>query len=234
MNEPTTYLLRTKTTDWDSEVLFSMYVKKHPSTPHAELIMLMLNDLKELAMSKPTLANEIKLLQSIFKMASAISEIPTSGNASEPTSIQANTRNSGDVAFSQGIYSNKRKQYNADDKDHVSVKKGKKSYIFTPQPTPSVSTHKSRISDEDRATLAPLYCIKINDKHLPDTPKAVVVAYEKNLEDQSASMSLTKRTRLRRFLWSDYGKTGKLHGLDDNDRKLIELIRLVLTDFTAN
>ncbi|KAG0161899.1 hypothetical protein DFQ28_004192, partial [Apophysomyces sp. BC1034] len=145
--------------------------------------------------------------------------------------------------------SNKRKQPNANDKDPMSVKKGKKTYTSTPQPTPSVSTHKSRVSDEDRATLAPLYCIKINDKHLPDTPKAVVDVYEKNLEDQSANMSLTKRPRafdflkqalnqplaeLRRFLWSDYGKTDKLHGLDDDDSKLIELIRLVLTDFTAN
>ncbi|EIE90180.1 hypothetical protein RO3G_14891 [Rhizopus delemar RA 99-880] len=182
-------------------------------------------------------------------MASTMNEIPSTGHSSGPTAIQANTWNSGNVVFNQGSCSNKYKQHNADDKDPVSVKKGKKSYIFTPQPTPSVSTHKSRVSDEGRATLVSLYCIKINDKHLPDTPKAVVDAYEKNIKDQLSNMSLMKRPRafnflkqalnqplagLRRFLWSDYGKTGELHGLDDDDNKLIELIRLVLTDFTAN
>ena len=112
-----------------------------------------------------------------------------------------------------------------------------------------MSTHKSRVSDEDRIILAPLYCIKINDKHLPDTPKAVVDAYEMNLEEQSANVSLMKRPRafnflkqalnqpleeMRRFLWSDYGKPDELHSLDDADTQLVELIRLVLTDFSAN
>ncbi|KAG1141343.1 hypothetical protein G6F38_008491 [Rhizopus arrhizus] len=49
--------------------------------------------------------------------------------------------------------------------------------------------NQSRVSGEDRAILASLYCIKINDKRLPDTPKAVIDAYEKNFEDQSANMS---------------------------------------------
>lgn len=82
----------------------------------------------------------------------------------------------------------------------MSVKKGKKTYTFTPQLMPSVSPHKSRVSGEERATLALLYCIKINDKHLPDVPKAVVDAYEKNFEDQSANMFLTKRPRAFNFL----------------------------------
>ncbi|ORX62226.1 hypothetical protein DM01DRAFT_1279321, partial [Hesseltinella vesiculosa] len=110
---------------------------------------------------------------------------------------------------------------------------------------PSVSTHKSRISDEDRAVLAPLYCIKINDHHLNNTPQTVCDAYEKNLEDQSMNASLVKRPRafaflkdalnqpladLPRFLWA-YDKPD---GLDVKDSQLIDLIRLVLTDFTAN
>ncbi|KAF7724048.1 hypothetical protein EC973_001424 [Apophysomyces ossiformis] len=193
-------------------------------------------------MKKPILAKAIKSLQSTLEPSTAltVNEILTTGHTSGPAAIQANTWKLGDIVFNQG------------NRDPVSAQKGKKTCTFTPQPTSSVSTHKSRVSDEDRATLAPLYCIKINDKHLSNTLKAVIDVYEKNLEDQSANMSLTKRLRafnffkqaLNRplaelqqfhlFLWSDYGKTEKLHELDDDDSKLIELIRFVLTDFTAN
>ncbi|KAG0175633.1 hypothetical protein DFQ28_006603 [Apophysomyces sp. BC1034] len=83
------------------------------------------------------------------------------------------------------------------------MKKGKKSLTSIPQLKPSTSTHKSRVSDEDRVTLASLYSIKINDHHTPDTFKQLIDDYERNMDDQSSNISLLKRPLAYDFLNQD-------------------------------
>lgn len=55
-------------------------------------------------------------------------------------------------------------------------------------------------------------------------------AFEFLKQALAQSLELIKRG----FLWKDYGKSTKLHGFDDKDDELIELIRLVPTDYTVN
>ncbi|EIE87584.1 hypothetical protein G6F46_012981 [Rhizopus delemar] len=109
---------------------------------------------------------------------------------------------------------------------------------------PSTSTHKPRISDEDQTLLSPLYAIKINDMHSIDTPKKLIDKFEKNKNNQAGILSLKKRSivhqflksaldqplnGLRQFLWTH----GYKNGCSEEEKLDMELVRLILTDFTA-
>ncbi|KAI8073296.1 hypothetical protein BC940DRAFT_324833 [Gongronella butleri] len=210
---------------------------------------MVLADLAELSKKRPMLAKNVEVLQGSLNLALALAEGTKSQQAGGPAVIQVNTWNSGDVVVNQSS-PNERKQPDTAriliffaTWDNVSVKKGTKTFSFAPRPAPS-----SRISDEDRAMLAPLYTIKINDKHLAGTSPSVVDAYEANLESLASNSSLVRRPAafdflkralrvplndLRAFLWKDCGEDTASKVVDD-ESKLIELVRLVLTDFSAN
>lgn len=109
---------------------------------------------------------------------------------------------------------------------------------------PSTSTHKSRVSEEDIDQLTPLYAIKISESSAP-VPSEMVDEYETNKEQQAANYSLSKRPQayqflkcaleqplddLRRYLWTN----GYDEECSDEDKIAKELIRLILTDYTAN
>ncbi|ORY99447.1 hypothetical protein BCR43DRAFT_229602 [Syncephalastrum racemosum] len=152
-------------------------------------------------------------------------------------------------------FQSRHKRKENDDASNVplDVKKGKKSFSFVPQLKPSTSTHKSRVSEEDRITLAPLYHIKINDDHTAYTPTNIIHDYEQNIDDQAVNASLSKRplaynflkqalneplANLRQFLWThgqdDHdGIEGSKEQASDKEEQLMELIRLVLTDYST-
>ncbi|ORX52339.1 hypothetical protein DM01DRAFT_1323476 [Hesseltinella vesiculosa] len=145
----------------------------------------------------------------------------------------------------------KREQPDSSVQEPISIKKGKKEFSFAPQLKPSVSTEKSRISAEDQRTLAPLYHVKISSNHASTTPPDLIDAYQHNIENQARNESLRKRPKayaflksaleqplaeLRRFLWTNGSDKddgdGENSDKDDDEAKAIELIRVILTDFT--
>ncbi|KAI9320008.1 hypothetical protein BX666DRAFT_1852782, partial [Dichotomocladium elegans] len=128
--------------------------------------------------------------------------------------------------------------------DEVAMEKAKKKYCFTQQMKPSTSTQKPRIITDDYNQLKQLYTIKISEENLPDTPASLVEEYERNKNDQASNGSLRKRPAafeflkaaisqpiddLRQYLWTH----GYEKDIPDADAKLIDLMRLVLTDFWA-
>ncbi|KAG0175224.1 hypothetical protein DFQ30_010999 [Apophysomyces sp. BC1015] len=161
--------------------------------------------------------------------------------------------NVNNYSASQHPTTSKRKQLDSFVQEPISLKKGKKEFSFVPQLKPSVSTEKPRISDEDQRTLAPLYHVKISSNHAPTTPADLIDAYQRNIEDQARNESLRKRpkayafiksaldqplAKLRKFLWTngndkDCGDDeDEDNDKDDDEAKAIELIRVILTDFT--
>ncbi|ORX57016.1 hypothetical protein DM01DRAFT_1362403 [Hesseltinella vesiculosa] len=108
----------------------------------------------------------------------------------------------------------------------------------------STSTQKPHITSDNRGQLSPLYTIKISEENMPDTSAGLIKRYERNKDDQASNASLRKRPaafdflkcavdqpidNLRQYLWTHgYG-----NGIPEDDMQLIDLIRLVLTDFWA-
>lgn len=126
--------------------------------------------------------------------------------------------------------------------------KGKKVYHFSPQMKPSTSINKSTLSTTDSATLSPIYYIKINDDHLTATPAPhfLVDEYQTNQRNQANNHSLHKRPLslaflktalnqdledLPRWLWAPQEDSDKA---SDDEKMVMELMRLILTDFYAN
>ncbi|ORY99450.1 hypothetical protein BCR43DRAFT_456042 [Syncephalastrum racemosum] len=260
------YLNRMKPALWDASTVITLYRNEKPTLLPGELISRIIKDLEELGQRRPTMKKPIEKLLSTLKCVHALdqaftpaedhSETVNKSKSDEvaPTSKVADIWNShGNVTINQSNSRHKRKENDDASNVPLDVKKGKKSFSFVPQLKPSTSTHKSRVSEEDRITLAPLYHIKINDDHTAYTPTNIIHDYEQNIDDQAVNASLSKRplaynflkqalneplANLRQFLWThgqdDHdGIEGSKEQASDKEEQLMELIRLVLTDYST-
>ncbi|KAG0189085.1 hypothetical protein DFQ28_003906 [Apophysomyces sp. BC1034] len=119
----------------------------------------------------------------------------------------------------------------------------KKSFQFVPPMAPSVSINKPRLHDDDQDTLENLVQIQVNDKINPSVSSEVYQEYCKNMDQQAANICLHTVPQAHEFLQTAMEQ--ELAGLPswlwaqspegcDEEKKLFQVIQLVLTDFYAN
>ncbi|KAG1487343.1 hypothetical protein G6F47_012891 [Rhizopus delemar] len=243
---PKDYLSKTPPRLWCIDSVLKDYCTKHPGLYSSDLLKKIETDMDEIATSRPQQSSAITKLKSTLKSFHIVLDNETKNSSMATNKVAYKWHSHGSVTFNQTSVaedSNKRKQLDVNH-DQLTVKKGKKHYNFTPQMKPSTSTHKPRISDEDQTLLSPLYAIKINDMHSIDTPKKLIDKFEKNKNNQAGILSLKKRSivhqflksaldqplnGLRQFLWTH----GYKNGCSEEEKLDMELVRLILTDFTA-
>lgn len=121
----------------------------------------------------------------------------------------------------------------------------KRFSFFPPTISPSISTNKPRVTSEEIKKLKPLYLIKVNDEVDITIPKEVNDQYNLNMQEQASIHCFNKLPVSFKFLklalesnLSDLPRWVWTNGYDDshtqNDNLMIQLIRLILTDFYAN
>lgn len=123
------------------------------------------------------------------------------------------------------------------------LEKARKRYHFVPPMAPSLSMNKPRLDSGDQDTLSNIVEIKINDYNNPSLNRAILQEYHENMEQQERNGCLISMPQaltflrnamdqqllvLPRWLW-----TQSLEACDE-EKKLIEVMQLVLTDFYAN
>ncbi|KAI9033836.1 hypothetical protein CLU79DRAFT_725675 [Phycomyces nitens] len=239
------YLMETTPLKWEIKKCFDIYRCMDESLSASDISSKVQEDLDILAWSQPQQATYIALLKSTLntfeKLYNGENTVATNKIADQWKSHSKVTINQ--LGNQSGPSSSvRRKSTDSFELGEVAMKKTEKKYHLTPQMKSLTSTQKPHISTENCNQLSTLYSIKISEENMPDTPADLIEGYEQNKENQASNASLHKRPiafdflksaidqpieNIRQYLWT--------HGYEDDipkdDKKFIDLIRLVLTDF---
>ncbi|KAG2216754.1 hypothetical protein INT45_010796 [Circinella minor] len=127
----------------------------------------------------------------------------------------------------------------------IDMRKDKKQYKFIPVMKPSISMNKPRVISSDQETLSDIVEIKINELSLAPVSENTLHYFNKNIGEQEVNACLSDLPKAKTFLksaleqelenlpswlWSqklDFTKE------EENEKKLVQTMKLVLTDFYA-
>ena len=125
------------------------------------------------------------------------------------------------------------------------MRKDKKKYKFIPLMKPSVSMNKPRLGSSDQATLSNIVEIKINDSMFTPVSKTTMDYFNKNVDEQEVNSCLAELPKSKVFLKSAleqelenlpswlWSQTLDITKEEENEKKLIQAMKLALTDFYA-
>ncbi|KAG0169196.1 hypothetical protein DFQ30_003861 [Apophysomyces sp. BC1015] len=221
---------------WSLSQALLAYGEDHLDATLFALYDLMLEDLETIEQKRTLknavqpIMNEIKLIQSMIKARDLHAAQATQDQPAMIGKLAENWTIHGEVT------------QNIVQKTETSTS-AKKSFQFVPPMAPSVSINKPRLHDDDQDTLENLVQIQVNDKINPSVSSEVYQEYCKNMDQQAANICLHTVPQAHEFLQTAMEQ--ELAGLPswlwaqspegcDEEKKLFQVIQLVLTDFYAN
>ncbi|ORX43887.1 hypothetical protein DM01DRAFT_1329489 [Hesseltinella vesiculosa] len=245
------YFKKTHVRYWDVSEAVEFVLAANPEATSSQVVSLIKNSLMTLSRNKDQMARASQLWISkwedksskIKEMAANRLRMKTNTHVIPSSSKTADTWNS----FGKVQQTNNTNVYTSQDDQNIEnlhIKRGKKMFDFSP-PTlhPSVSNDKARVDPDDQAMLSGMFVIKISDRRFPGVPDEIKQAYETNMIEQAGLQSIKIHTYALDFLKNALGQALAdlpvwlwTHGneAEEMDKSMIKVMRLVLTDFSAN
>ncbi|KAI9274825.1 hypothetical protein BDA99DRAFT_498683 [Phascolomyces articulosus] len=238
--------------DWKVSDAIKKYRTMEKDKSLAMVLSTMISDLQKLARERKTLQNTIKCeIEKIkdFQSTVEIDQELQYGSERGTFAKLADTWNSHggvnniSIASSSTLSGTKRK--NNQENSTIDMRKDKKQFKFIPAMTPSVSMNKPRLESSDEAILSGIVEIKVNDIIFTQVSECTMDYFNKNVDEQEVNSCLADLPKAKAFLktalqkelknlpswlWAEILEFDKE---EKNEDKLIQTMKLVLTDFYA-